>query len=195
MYGATMWSYLSGFVAVIYLLAPMFYIWLGWLPVKAYSADFFWHLIPFLVVNQLLFVVVGWGLPTWRGQQYSLALFPLWIKAVWTAVTNVYFGHKLGFVVTPKTRQGGVHLGLVQWQLITMAALALTIAWGFAKLALGLTDDGLPIMINAFWAGYDLVMLSAVLDAATFRPPADDEGGEPTETAAEARGRALAGSR
>ncbi|HZG65923.1 MAG TPA: glycosyltransferase, partial [Herpetosiphonaceae bacterium] len=82
MYFATMWGYLSGFAVVIYLAAPVLYLLFGVLPVRSLSVDFFTHLVPYLLVNQLLFVVIGWGLPTWRGQQYSLALFPLWIKAV-----------------------------------------------------------------------------------------------------------------
>ncbi len=60
--------------------------------------------MPFLIANQLLFLVVGWGVKTWRGQQYSLALFPLWIRACTTAIGNVYFGRSLGFVVTPPDR-------------------------------------------------------------------------------------------
>jgi cellulose synthase (UDP-forming) len=127
MYFATMWSYLSGFFSVIYLVAPLLYLIFGVLPVRALSADFFWHLVPYLVLNQLLFAVIGWRLPTWRGQQYSLALFPLWIKAVTTAVGNVFFGHKLGFVVTPKTRQGVVpfweQLRLVRPQVTAMVLL------------------------------------------------------------------------
>ncbi len=193
MYFATMWSYLSGFSCVIYLAAPVLYLVFGLLPVRAYSADFFWHLLPYMAVNQLLFLVIGWGLRTWRGQQYSLALFPLWIKAMTSAVSNVYFGRKLGFVVTPKTRQGGVHLSLVRPQLITMAALIGASLLGLARLSLGMTEDGLPIIINAFWAIYDVVCLSAVLDAVTYQP--DDAPGEAPAagtggTAAEAHGRA-----
>lgn len=93
---------------------PPLYIFFGWLPVRAFSAEFFWHLLPYLILNQILFMLVGWGLQTWRGQQYSLALFPLWIQAVTSAVGNVYFGHKLDFVVTPKQRQRGVYFGLVR---------------------------------------------------------------------------------
>jgi cellulose synthase (UDP-forming) len=196
MYFATMWNYFSGLFAVVYLTSPILFVFFGWLPVRAFSLEFFQHLLPFLIVNQLLFVVVGWGRSTWRGQQYSLALFPLWIRAVWTAGTNVYLGRKLGFVVTPKIRQSGVYLGLVRWQLVTMAALAAAVAFGLARLALGLTDDGLPILVNVFWAIYDLVMLSAVLDAVTYRPPEDEsDQAEPTLTAAEAHGRVLAGGK
>ena len=96
MYFATMWSYLSGLRRDrLHRRAgalPVF----GVLPVQAFSVDFFARLIPFLVVNQLLFLVIGHGHATWRGQQYSLALFPLWIKAFTTAFDNVFFGRAAG---------------------------------------------------------------------------------------------------
>ncbi len=75
MYFGTMWSYLSGFAAVIYLAAPIIYLLLGVLPVTAWSVDFFARFLPYFIVNQILFVVVAKGIRTWRGQQYSLALF------------------------------------------------------------------------------------------------------------------------
>lgn len=194
MYFATMWSYLSGFFAAVYLTAPVLYFFFGWVPVMAFSNDFFWHLIPFLVVNQILFLVIGWGRPTWRGQQYSLALFPLWIKAVTSAVGNVYFGRKLGFVVTSKTRQGGASHGMVRWQLIAMVALVLATAYGLLRLALGVTSESVPIVVNALWAGYDLLALSVVLRAVRYKPPEDGTELGNDVTAADARGRAGAGT-
>jgi len=174
MYMATMWSYLSGIFVPVYLAAPLLYLFFGWVPVVSYSHDFFTHLVPFLVVNQLFFLFIGWKRPTWRGQQYSLALFPLWIKAVTTAIGSVYFGKKLGFVVTPKTRQNSASLRLVRPQLIFMALLAIAIVLGLARLAIGVTSQGTPIMVNVFWGMYDLVMLSVVLDAATHAGPEPD---------------------
>jgi cellulose synthase (UDP-forming) len=170
LYFGTMWSYLSGFAAVVYLVAPILYLVFGLMPVEAYSVQFFGYLLPWLAVNQLLFMVVGYGLATRRGQQYSLALFPLWLKAVTTTIGNVYFGRKLGFVVTPKTRQDGPHLWLVWPQLLMMALLGVAIVIGFVRLGLGYTDDPAPILINTFWAVYSLAMLSVVLQAATWRP-------------------------
>jgi cellulose synthase (UDP-forming) len=175
MYFSTMWSYLSGFIVACYLAAPVLYLFFGWLPIKAYSLEFFARLIPYLVVNQLLFTVVGWGLPTFRGQQYSIALFPLWIKAVTTAAGNVWFQQPLGFVVTPKTRQaGGAIVGrlrLVGIQVASIAVLTLAAVWGLARLALGEATDGVAVLVNVAWIGYDLAMLSVVLDAATFESP------------------------
>ena len=138
MYFGTMWGYLSGFAAVVYLVAPVLYLLFGILPVSTVASAFFLHIVPYLLINQLFFIVVGWGLPTWRGQQYSLALFPLWIKAITSAIGNVYFGRKLGFVVTPKTRQGGVHLSLIRPQLAAIVLLNIAVVWGLGRLALGL---------------------------------------------------------
>ena len=173
MYLATGWTYLSGFFAVVYLAAPILYLFGGVLPVKALSNEFFWRLVPYLLVNQVMFLVAGWGRKTWRGQQYSLALFPLWIKAVVSACENVWFGKKLGFVVTPKTRPGGsvTYYRLVRIQIATMALLAAAALWGLARVALGLAEEVAPILINVGWIAYDLAMLSAVVRAAAFKPP------------------------
>jgi cellulose synthase (UDP-forming) len=192
MYFATMWSYLYGVFALAYLLAPIAYLYFGWVPLRAYSADFFWHLLPYLAVNELLFLVVAWGLPTRRGRQYSLALFPLWITALTSVIGNVYFGRPLGFVVTPKTRQAGASLRLVRGQLAVMALLAGGVVYGLARLALGVADDPFALLVNIFWAGYDLLLLGVVLVAARY--DAGATAGEPAgatapATAAEAHGR------
>jgi cellulose synthase (UDP-forming) len=182
MYFATMWSYLSGPFMVCYLAAPIIYMVTGIAPVDAYSSDFFVHLLPYLVINQLVFLVVGWGRPTWRGQQYSLALFPLWIKAITTTVENVYFGKPLGFVVTPKTRQdGGVSWWLAWPQLAAMALLIIASVVGILRLVLGYFGDAPGVLVNLFWVGYDLVMLSVCLEALSYRPPADDQEPAPGE--------------
>ncbi len=194
MYFATMWSYLSGFFAVVYLIAPILYLLFGWLPVNALSDEFFWRLIPYLIVNQLLFTVIAWGLPTWRGQQYSLALFPIWIKAVTSAIGSVHFGQKLGFVVTPKTRQGGVSLQIVRPQLVFMGLLVVSVIVGVGRLALGLTNNGIPVLVNVVWAIYDLVALSVVLDAVFYHPP-EDADLVPLESAASVHGRAGTGGK
>lgn len=177
MYIATMWSYLSGWFGPVYLIAPVLFLIFGISPTRTDPVEFLWRLLPFLVINQLVFLVVSWGRPSWRGQQYSLALFPIWIKSVTSAVSNVYRGRKLGFIVTPKTRQDGVHLHLIWPQLMAMVALVGAVMLGLTRLALGATDDGLPILINTFWAIYDIIALSVVLDAATYQP--DDLAASP----------------
>jgi cellulose synthase/poly-beta-1,6-N-acetylglucosamine synthase-like glycosyltransferase len=170
MYWATIWGYLSGFFSVIYLVAPILYLFFGMLPVQAYSLDFMLHLFPYLIVNQAVFVVAAWKIQTWRGQQYNLALFPIWIQAFGGAIANVYFGRRLSFIVTPKTRQKGTGLSLIWPQLVMIVVLFTAVIFGLTRLAFGATDQALAIVINIYWAVYDLIALSVILAAASYRP-------------------------
>jgi cellulose synthase (UDP-forming) len=190
MYFATMWSYLSGFAALVYIAAPVIYLTVGVLPVQAFSADFFIRLVPFLVVNQLLFWVVADGRPTWRGQQYSLALFPVWIKAFTSAFGNVFLHRPLDFAVTPKERreQDGYRWDLVRPQLVAVAALVGALVIGGIRLAVGqapLVGTG----VNMLWVLFDLVIFSVVLQAVRYRgfDPAKDRPTLPAGRAARAR--------
>ncbi|WP_323959210.1 glycosyltransferase [Arthrobacter sp. JZ12] len=168
MYFATMWSYLSGFAAVVYFAAPIIYLTLGILPVTSLSFDFFIRFLPFMIVNQLLFAVVGRGVSTWRGQQYSLALFPTWIKACTTAARNVWFGRPLGFAVTPKARQdGGPSWSLIRPQLIVMVLLAVASVVGIIRLWTG-HNEPLGTLVNIFWVVFDLIVLSVLIKAVKY---------------------------
>jgi cellulose synthase (UDP-forming) len=170
MYFATMWSYLSGFAAVVYLAAPIVYLTLGILPVQALSVDFFARLVPFLLVNQLLFLVVANGRPTWRGQQYSLALFPVWIKSVTSAAGNVFLRRSLDFAVTPKERQAssGPRWDLVRPQLYAMGALVLALVVGTVRILVGQAHP-LGTVFNMLWVGFDLAIFSVIIQAARYR--------------------------
>jgi cellulose synthase (UDP-forming) len=170
MYLATMWSYLSGFAALIYIAAPVLYLDFGVLPVRALSTSFFLRLIPFLVINQLLFMVIGRGRKTWRGQQYALALFPIWIRAFTSAVSNVVFGRSLAFAVTPKTKQVATKLPwhLVRPQLIAMALLISGAVIGSIRWANG-SAGGLATGINLVWVAFDVALFSVVIQAVRYR--------------------------
>ena len=170
MYFATMWSYLSGFAALVYLAAPIIFLCFGVLPVTAWTVDFFARFIPFFLASQLLFLVAARGVRTWRGQQYALALFPVWIKAVWTAVANVWFGRPLGFAVTPKVRPDGTpsQWRLVWPQLLAMVLLVVAAVIGVVRAALGLSW-WVGTAVNVVWVVYDLVVLSVVVQALRYR--------------------------
>jgi cellulose synthase (UDP-forming) len=176
MYFSTMWSYLSGFAALVYIAAPVVYLTLGVLPVQALSTDFFVRLVPFLIVNQLLFVVVAAGRPTWRGQQYSLALFPVWIEAFASAFGNVFLGRDLDFAVTPKTKSTETSLrwDLVRPQLIAMGGLAAAAVIGLVRLAVGQAQP-FGTLFNIVWVVFDLAIFSVIFRAVRYRgsPSAD----------------------
>lgn len=170
MYWATMWSYLSGFAAVVFVAAPAIYLMIGVLPVQALGSDFFVRLIPFLLVNQVLFFVVGRGVKTWRGQQYSLALFPVWIKSFTTAFGNVFLGRELDFSVTPKVRPTttGPQWHLIKPQLIAMGLLVTAAIVGAVRLAVG-QATWLGTGANLVWVVFDLVIFSVLIRAALYR--------------------------
>ncbi|MET1064779.1 MAG: glycosyltransferase family 2 protein [Arthrobacter sp.] len=180
MYFGTMWTYLSGFAAVVYFAAPISYLLLGVLPVSSLSADFFIRFIPFMIINQLLFAIAGRGIPTWRGQQYSLALFPTWIKACTTAARNVWFGRPLGFAITPKDRQtGGPSWSLIRPQIVVSVLLVISAVVGTARLAAGLSEP-IGTLVNVIWVVFDIVIMSILLRAVLYR------GFQPAEASTEA---------
>nr|WP_255622419.1 glycosyltransferase [Tessaracoccus sp. OS52] len=172
MYFATMWSYLSGFAAIVYLAAPVIYLVFGILPVTAWSVDFFARFLPAFLVNQLLFVVVARGMRTWRGQQYSLALFPVWIKACWTAFANVVLHRPLDFAVTRKDGRdpSGVPWRQIWPQLTAMLVLVAALVIGVVRVLIG-TADGTGTLVNTAWVAYDVVVLSVIVQAARYRGP------------------------
>jgi cellulose synthase (UDP-forming) len=172
MYFATMWSYLSGFAALAYIAAPLLFLFFGVRPVNSYGADFLWHLLPYLVLNQVLFAVIGYGKRTWRGTQYSLALFPLWIRATVTAVGNVVFKRSLGFVVTPKTRvDSGPPWRLIWPQLLAMGLLVIGAGYGTVRYLIGMEPDLVSTAVNIVWVALDLIILSVIVSAARYTGP------------------------
>lgn len=168
-YFTTMYSYFSGFAGLVYILAPLVYLLTGLSPIAAWSAEFFWRLIPFLLINRLQFSLVARGLEIRRGEQFSFGLFPVWIRAV----VSVFLGRKPGFVVTPKSRQPGVRLELIWPQLAVIGLTGLAVACGLFALISGTSRQFVGIGVNAFWACYNVVTLWALVRAAFYKPPRD----------------------
>ncbi|MBC7464253.1 MAG: glycosyltransferase [Actinobacteria bacterium] len=169
MYFSTMWSYFSGFAALFYFAAPIIFLCFGILPVSTDPLEFFLRFIPFMLANQLIFILASRGISTWRGQQYSYALFPVWIKASFTSFANVYFNRPMTFVVTPKTRSdNSPNWRLVRPQLIFMAAFVISLFVGIARYATGRAPL-LATVINVMWVIFDLSLLRVLIPAVLYR--------------------------
>ena len=175
MYFSTMWSYLSGYAAIVYFTSPVIFLTFGILPVRTTALQFFVRFIPFMIANQLLFFVASRGISTWRGQQYALALFPVWIHATTSAVANVIFHRPLGFAVTPKTRQeGGNQWRLIRYQMIVAVMLAAAAIVGITRLLIGMAEP-IGTAVNLTWVLFDLAILSVLVPAVRY------QGYEPEE--------------
>jgi hypothetical protein len=48
--------------------------------------EFLFWLVPYLALNRIMILHVNREISAWRSEQYSLALFPLWIRAVFSTL-------------------------------------------------------------------------------------------------------------
>jgi cellulose synthase (UDP-forming) len=167
MYGATFWSYFGALWNIVFLLAPAFYLFTGISPVAAYTMDFFKHIIPFLILTELAFMVGTWGIPGFKGRASYLAFFSVNLRALWTVLR----GHKITFPVTPKTRQEGNFFYLVwpQFGFILLIIAALVYAWTTHYLYINQYTVG-GLITNTFWCLNNILALSILVRAALWKP-------------------------
>ncbi|WOI57434.1 cellulose synthase catalytic subunit [Palleronia sp. LCG004] len=167
MYAATFYSYLGSIWNVIFLAAPIIYLFSGIAPVSAYTTDFFLHVIPFLVTLELAMMVGTWGVAGYAPKASYLAFFPLGLKALWTVLR----GRKIAFKVTPKDRQSGRSLHLVQPQI---AVIGLTVAgalWAVGALAIGGTEHSATgVVTNILWGINNCAAMMGMVSAALWQP-------------------------
>jgi cellulose synthase (UDP-forming) len=133
MYGATFYSYLSPLWNIIFLVAPIIFLFSGVAPVATYSLDFFLHIVPFMLLNEVSQMVGMWGTQVMKGRRWYMAMFPLTLGALWAVVR----GRRISFTVTPKDRASGRYLKLVRWQLLFLALNVTALVYGWGLFGLG----------------------------------------------------------
>ena len=172
MYGATFWSYLGGLWNLVFLLGPLIYLFTGVSPVSAYTLEFFKHILPFLLLTELSFMVGTWGLSGFKGKAAYLAFFSINLRALWTVLK----GEKIKFPVTPKQRQEGnfFYLVLPQFAIVALSLLALAYAWTLFRYGQGSHTIG-GLVANTFWSGNNIVALSTLIFAAFWKPEEQPE--------------------
>jgi len=167
MYGATFYSYLSPLWNIVFLLAPIIFLFFGIVPVATYSLTFFLHIIPFLLLNELAQMVGLWGTPVMKGRRWYIAMFPLTLSALWAVVR----GQRISFAVTPKDRASGRYLKLVRWQILLLVANSIALVYGWILFTHGTVDYTLGAMIvNTFWSLNNMTSLAIIIRAATWQP-------------------------
>ena len=171
MYGATVWSYLSGLYNCIFLMIPIIYLGFGVAPVNTYSGQLLLRLVPFLVMNELAVMVGTWGTGSFRVVATELASFSLYLRALWAVVWR----RPLGFQVTPKTAVASRQPR--GWPLVAPHAAIIVGTLGALFHAvgsyLGQADSSFSaraILLNGFWGMYNVLALSQMVWAAFRRP-------------------------
>lgn len=168
MYGATIWSYFGGIWNLIFLIAPLVYLFVGIAPVSAYTGDFFKHILPFLIFMELAFMVGTWGIAGYRSKASYLSFFPVNLRAIGTVLK----GEKIKFPVTPKDRQEGnfFHLIWPQFAVIVLTLLGVLYA-SVQYFVLNNHDYSLGgILVNVFWGLNNIFALSGIVLAAFWQP-------------------------
>ncbi|MDB6454761.1 glycosyltransferase [Falsirhodobacter sp. 20TX0035] len=167
MYGSTFWSYLGSIWNVIFLLAPAIYLFTGIAPVSAYTADFFVHVIPFLVMLELAMMMGTWGIAGYASKTSYLAFFPIGLKALWAVAR----GQKISFPVTPKDRQSGTFLRLVRPQIAVIVLTAVSAVWAVTWLLLGHGSWSVTgVVTNILWGINNCLAMAGMIRAALWNP-------------------------
>lgn len=188
MYLTTFWSYLGCIWNVIFLLAPIVFLFTNVPPLSAYSTPFFLHFLPFIIATELAFMVGTWGVAAWDGKASYLAFFSINFRALWTVLR----GEKIKFPVTPKERQEGNFVHLVIPQLAIIGLTLAGFAWAGLRLATGASHDLATYCVNLFWGLNNIAAMLPMVRAALWRPEddaaADDNNNDALAPAGESSG-------
>ena len=172
MYATTIWSYMGGIWNAIFLTAPLVYLFFAVSPVQSYSMDFYIHIVPFLLLTEIAFMIGGWGLAGYPSKASYLAFFPTNLRALWTVMK----GEKISFPVTPKDRQEGNFLGLAipQTVIIVLTIIGIIFAWSQYQMEHPSYDIN-GVLLNTFWGLNNILALSGIIFAAMWKPDEDEE--------------------
>ncbi|OGL46974.1 MAG: hypothetical protein A2161_09425 [Candidatus Schekmanbacteria bacterium RBG_13_48_7] len=166
-YLSTMYYYLIGIPAIIYLVAPLAFLFLNKTPIVTDATEFALYFIPYYSLNFLMFYVIASGYRWWRGFQNSIALFPIFIASL----IHVIIRKRLTFKVTSKETLSGNYLYLVLPQILLGLSLLAGIIVGFIKITYwGYYWQTPAILVNIFWAFYNISLLFNIIKASFWQP-------------------------
>jgi cellulose synthase (UDP-forming) len=172
MYLSTFWSYFGALWNIVFIAAPIIYLFTGIAPLSAYSTAFYLHSLPFLLATELAFMFGMWGVKSWEGKASYLSFFSINFRALWTVLK----GEKIKFPVTPKERQEGNFLELVIPQISVVALTVVGIVYGsFRVFGLNETDKLQSLVVNAAWGLNNILVMLPMIRAALWRPRDEEE--------------------
>jgi len=167
MYASTIWSYFGGLWNIVFLTAPLVFLFFAIAPVSAYSVDFYKHIFPFLFMTELGTLLALWGISGRKAKFSYLSFFPVNLKAIWTVLR----GKKISFPVTSKERQKGNFIALVWPQATVLLLTLIGIVYAWMQFVKGHPQFDLAgLLINTFWGLNNILALSGIVLAAFWQP-------------------------
>lgn len=168
MYLSTFWSYFGCIWNVVFIAAPVIYLFTGIPPLSAYSTAFYLHSLPFLLATELAFIFGMWGVRSWEGKASYMSFFSINFRALWTVLK----GEKIKFPVTPKERQEGNFLELVIPQIVVIGLTVAGIVYGaFRVFGLNQMQELQSLIVNTAWGLVNVILMLPMIRAAQWQPP------------------------
>ncbi|MHA7875639.1 glycosyltransferase [Roseivivax sp.] len=168
-YLATFWSYLSALWLPVLLLAPVVSLFTGLAPVDAYSLEFFQHLLPLLIMNELAMSLAAKGHNIHAGRILAIATLGLQWRALW----QVLRGQPPHFPTTPKLPSLAPRLRHMAPNLALLALMILAAIHGTWAYLTGIEGFSASFLaVNLFWLTLNAAALMRAVSAGFWRPPA-----------------------
>ncbi|MEM7468171.1 MAG: glycosyltransferase, partial [Pseudomonadota bacterium] len=158
MYATTIYSYFGGIWNTIFLVSPIIYLFTGIAPVSAYNFEFFVHILPFLILNEISTMFGTWGINGYQGKSSYLSFFPVNLRAIWTVMK----GEKIKFPTTPKERQEGNFFHHVIPQFLIIALTALGLVYAGVGLFIGTNENLYGFITNILWGLNNIIAMSGL---------------------------------
>lgn len=154
-YGLACTHYLCGLRDLVFLIAPLAYIFYGLSAIQGVDLPtFLIHFLPYLFLSQLAFWRIFRQKTGLRGILIGFGCFPVLIESLLTMLTNIH----ISFSVTAKRRARKPSRLVLLPHALCAAACASGLGLAIRE---GLTSELLAM--SAFWIAYTLVMLCGVL--------------------------------
>lgn len=166
-YLATFAGYFSVFWCFILIVAPIFTLISNVAPVASYSSDFFLHLLPLLIANQIALTLGCVGHNAMRGSFQTAHCFGITLYAFWLIISN----KSVAFRTTPKMGADKTNncMRFLWINLILIIAsigafcFAISLQWiGYRAL------DWPLLIVNGFWIFYNVTALGGAFGAVIF---------------------------
>lgn len=170
MYLTTFWSYIGCLWNVVFLFAPIVYLFTGIAPLSSYSESFYLHALPFIIFTELAFMFGTWGVRNWDGKASYLSFFAINFRALWAVLR----GETIKFHVTPKQRQEGNFIGLVTPQLTVIVLTLAGLLYGTWRVYVQGPENQLQnLLVNVVWGLNNVFAMLPMVRAAFWKPRED----------------------
>ena len=160
--------YLCGVRDLVYVVAPLVYLFTGTAAVRGSDlAAFGVHFLPYWLASQVAFWYVSWNKSGWRGIVLSFGSYPVLL----VSLVSLLLGRRAIFTVTAKQRSTtsiagkGRQLSHLVPHVLTLLACGagLIFALGNPATFNSTATQLAPLVISLLWLSYTMIMLVAML--------------------------------